>query len=211
MLIILSKKTVILIFFTVFLSIFSLNVCAYSDYNWELLKSNSKYILQTAPNNIITNYNLALSYANTGQIDKAYDIIDSFDGSINREEFNSVVQSYLKPLDRYSDNQNILLLNYAAFKKVINEDYDAAVNIFKIVIKTDPKNQWTRNHIAAAYIELEDYDNAFKYIDSALKIKDNDYSHLLKAVIYYEKGNLVKAFFEAAQAGSLVDSLLERN
>lgn len=211
MLIILSKKTVIITLITVFLFVFSLNACAYSDYNWKLLKSNSKYILQTAPNNIIANYNLALSYANTGQIDKAYDIINSFDGSINREEFNAAVQSYLKPLDRYSDNQNILLLNYAAFKEIINENYDAAVNIFKIVIKTDPKNHWTRNHIAAAYIELEDYNNAFKYINSALKIKNNEYSHLLKAVIYYETGNLVKAFLEAAQAGSLVDSLLERN
>ncbi|RCW51489.1 MULTISPECIES: lipopolysaccharide assembly protein LapB [unclassified Halanaerobium] len=206
-----KKKILIIIIFTIFLSIFSLNACAYSNFNWKLLKSNSKYILQTAPNNIIANYNLALSYANTGQIDKAYDIINSFDGSINREEFNAAVQNYLKPLDQFSDTQNILLLNYAAFKEVINENYNEAINIFKFVIRNDPKNQWTRNHIAAAYLELEDYDNAFKYINSALKIKDNNYSHLLKAVIYYEKDNLIKAFFEASQAGSLVNSLLERN
>ncbi|MGM0601682.1 MAG: tetratricopeptide repeat protein [Bacillota bacterium] len=206
-----SKKFIIATLFIIFILIFSLNVGADSNYNWDLLKSNSEFVLQTAPNNIIANYNLALAYANTGRIDRAYDIIDSVGGSIDREEFNTAVDHYLKPLDRYSDNRNILLLNYAAFKAVINKNYDAAINIFKFVRKIDPENPWTNNHIAAAYIETEDYDSAFKYINSALNIKNNEYSHLLKAVIHYEKGNLVKAFFEAAQAGSLVDSLLERD
>lgn len=202
------KRATLISIFIIFISlIISFNLNAESKYHWqELIKTTSEQ-LEENKNEIILNYTLAVAYANTGEIKKAYDIIDIFGSSVSREEFNTAVSPYLAGWNSYQDHDNLLLLNYAAFQKVINKDYQEAVSLFEYIFEIDPGNLWSINHAAAALIETEEYDQAFNYADQALSMQENEYSHLIKGVVYYEKGNYLKAVVEAASARNLFKAL----
>jgi len=188
---------------------FSLNIRAESNYNWQQLIKTTNEQLENDSRDIILNYTLAVAYANTGEIKKAYDIIDVFGSSVSRKDFNTAVSLYLENWNSYIDRDNLLLLNYAAFADIINKNYRDAVDLFKYITKIDPNNLWAYNHAAAAMIELKRYDEALEYANKALKMDENEYSHLIKGVVYYENGNYFRALIEAANSRSLFKALSE--
>jgi len=199
----------ILIIFIVLITTFSLNTAAESKYNWdELIKTTSDQ-LQQNKSDIILNYTLAVAYANIGDIKNAYNIIDVFGSSVSREDFNAAVSPYLSDWQNYRDHDNLLLLNYAAFKEVINKDYQEAVSLFEYIFEIDSNNLWALNHAAAALVEIKKYDKALDYANQALSMQENEYSHLIKGYAYYENGNYVRAIFEAASARKLFKALAD--
>lgn len=186
---------------------FTIDLKAESKYNWQELIETTKLQLTENEDDILLNYTLAVAYANTGEIKKAYDIIDIYGSSVSREDFNTAVSPYLDSWELYNDKNNLLLLNYAAFKEVINKNYQEAVSLFEYIFEIDPNNLWALNHAAASLIEINGYDQALKYADQALEMQENEYSHLIKGVVYYEKGNYFKALLEAASARNLFRAL----
>ncbi len=188
---------------------FSINIAAESNYNWQQLITTTNEQLKNDSKDILLNYTLAVAYANTGEIKKAYDIIDVFGSSVSRTDFNTAVSPYLEGWNSYENKNNLLLLNYAAFAEVINKNYSDAVDLFKYIIKLDSANLWTYNHTAAALMELERYDESLEYADKALSMSENEYSHLIKGVVYYEKGNYIRALIEAANSRSLFKAMAE--
>lgn len=202
------KKYNLIFILIIFIVIsFSSNLSAESNYNWDELIKTTNAQLENNKSDIVLNYTLAVAYANIGEIKKAYDIIDVFGSSVSREEFNTAVSPYLAGWENYQDRENLLLLNYAAFQRVINKKYQEAVNLFEYIFELDSNNFWTINHAAAALIEIKKYDQALKYADQALNMQENEYSHLIKGVVYYEKGNYFKALVEAASARNLFKAL----
>ena len=199
----------ILIIFIVLITTFSLNTAAESKYNWdELIKTTSDQ-LQQNKSDIILNYTLAVAYANIGDIKNAYNIIDVFGSSVSRKDFNAAVSPYLSDWQNYRDHDNLLLLNYAAFKEVINKDYQEAVLLFEYIFEIDPNNLWALNHAAAALVEIKKYDKTLDYANQALSMQENEYSHLIKGYAFYENGNYVRAIFEAASARKLFKALAD--
>lgn len=203
------RKLLIFLLLIVLLLNFNLNIKAESNYNWQQLIKTTNEQLKFDSSDIMLNYTLAVAYANTGEIKKAYDIIDVFGSSVSREDFNAAVSLYLDDWNSYIEKDNLLLLNYAAFADVINKEYSDAVDLFKYIIEIDPDNLWAYNHAAAAMIELERYDEALDYANMALKMEENEYSHLIKGVVYYENGNYFRALIEAASSRSLFKALAE--
>lgn len=197
----------ILSIITVIIVAFTLTTAAESSYNWEELINTTQKQLDQDKKDIVLNYTLAVAYANTGEIKKAYDIIDVFGSSVSREDFNTAVSPYLTDWEDYRDQNNLLLLNYAAFREVINKDYREAVSLFEYIYEIDSNNLWALNHAAAALIEIKEYEQAISYADQALSIQKNEYSHLIKGYAFYENGNYFKAAMEAAQARNLFKSL----
>lgn len=204
-----KKKFLIIILIIITAAVFSQNICAESRYNWQELIKNSREQIGENNSDIMLNYTLAVAYANTGEIVKAYDIIDVFGSSVSREEFNTAVSPYLNDWEDYKNQDNLLLLNYAAFRDVINKNYRDAVAIFEYIFEIDPDNLWALNHAAAALMEIEEYDKSLEYANQALSMQENEYSHLIKGVVYYEKGNYVKALLEAASSRRLVKALAD--
>jgi tetratricopeptide (TPR) repeat protein len=186
-----------------------MTTAAESRYNWEDLIKNTQSQLDQNKTDIVLNYTLAVAYANTGEIKKAYDIIDVFGSSVSREDFNAAVSPYLKDWENYKDHDNLLLLNYAAFREVINKDYKEAVSLFEYIYQIDSKNLWALNHAAAALIEIKEYKQALAYADQALSMQKNEYSHLIKGYVYYENGNYFRAALEAANARNLFKELAD--
>jgi len=199
----------ILIIFIVLITTFSLNTAAESKYNWDELIKTTRDQLQKNKSDIILNYTLAVAYANIGDIKNAYNIIDVFGSSVSREDFNTAVSPYLSDWQNYRDHDNLLLLNYAAFKEVINKDYQEAVLLFEYIFEIDPNNLWALNHAAAALVEIKKYDKALDYANQALSMQENEYSHLIKGYAFYENGNYVRAIFEAASARKLFKALAD--
>lgn len=199
----------ILIVISIVLITFSLNTVAESKYNWEELIKTTNDQLQQNKSDIVLNYTLAVAYANIGDIKNSYNIIDVFGSSVSREEFNTAVSPYLSDWENYKDHDNLLLLNYAAFKEVINKDYQEAVSLFEYIFKIDSKNLWSLNHAAAALVEIKKYDKAIDYANQALSMQENEYSHLIKGYAFYENGNYVRAIFEAASARKLFKALAD--
>ena len=188
---------------------FSLSTAAESRYNWAELIENTKIQLEQNKSDIVLNYTLAVAYANTGEIKKSYDIIDVFGSSVSRDDFNAAVSPYLQEWENYRDSDDLLLLNYSAFREIINKDYKKAVSLFEYIYQIDPDNLWALNHAAAALIETEKYDQALSYADQALAIQENEYSHLIKGMAYYENGNYFRAALEAANARNLFKALVD--
>lgn len=188
---------------------FSFNVAAGSKYNWQELIETTSSQLEKNKSNIFLNYTLAVAFANIGDIANAYKIIDVFGSSISREDFNAAVSPYLSDWQNYKDYDNLLLLNYAAFKKVINKDYQEAVLLFEYIFEIDPNNLWAINHAGAALVEIKEYKKALAYANQALSMQENEYSHLIKGYCHYENGNYVRAILEAASARKLFSSLAD--
>jgi len=186
-----------------------MNTAAESSYNWIELIKNTQIQLNQNKTDIVLNYTLAVAYANTGEIKKAYDIIDVFGSSVSRDDFNAAVSPYLKEWENYKNHDNLLLLNYAAFREIINKNYKKAVSLFEYIYKIDSNNLWALNHASAALIEVKEYEQALAYADQALAMQKNEYSHLIKGYIYYENGNYFKAAIEAANARELFKALAD--
>lgn len=197
----------ILIIISLLTILFNATTAAESKYNWEQLINTTQKQLAENESDIVLNYTLAVAYANTGEIKNAYDIIDVFGSSVSREDFNTAVSPYLADWENYQNSDNLLLLNYAAFREVINKDYREAVSLFEYIFKIDPENLWALNHAAAALIEIKKYDQALNYADQALSMQENEYSHLIKGYAYYENGNYFRAVMEAASARNLFKAL----
>lgn len=204
-----KKNLLILIIITILLLSFSLTTTAESRYNWEELIETTKIQLEKNKNDIILNYTLAVAYANTGEIKKAYQIIDVFGSSVSRKDFNTAVSPYLAEWENYKNHDDLLLLNYAAFKEVINKNYQEATSLFEYIFEIDPDNLWALNHAAAALVEVPRYDKALQYANQALKMQENEYSHLIKGYVYYEQGNYFKALMEAANSRNLFKALAD--
>lgn len=202
-----KKKLLILIIISLLTILFNSTTAAESKYNWEQLINTTQKQLKENESDIVLNYTLAVAYANTGEIKNAYDIIDVFGSSVSREDFNTAVSPYLADWENYQNSDNLLLLNYAAFREVINKDYREAVSLFEYIFKIDPENLWALNHAAAALIEIKKYDQALNYADQALSMQENEYSHLIKGYAYYENGNYFRAVMEAASARNLFKAL----
>lgn len=202
-----KKKLLILIIISLLTILFNATTAAESKYNWEQLINTTQKQLAENESDIVLNYTLAVAYANTGEIKNAYDIIDVFGSSVSREDFNTAVSPYLADWENYQNSDNLLLLNYAAFREVINKDYREAVSLFEYIFKIDPENLWALNHAAAALIEIKQYDQALNYADQALSMQENEYSHLIKGYAYYENGNYFRAVMEAASARNLFKAL----
>jgi len=153
---------------------------------------------------VIYNYNLAISYANLGEITNSQNTLDKIERKFGKNKFNKIVYPYIKEID-YNNTENLLDLNYAAFYYLINENYTESSKYFNQIITIEPKNVWAINYLAGNYIILEKYKIAENLLIKADNIKSNEFTNLLYGYIYYEKGNYLKAFSKFSKTGNLIE------
>lgn len=177
------------------------NAEAKKNVDWIKLQKESQYILQKNNSDIMANFHYIISLSNIGMIEEAYNHIDYIKENISLEDLNKTLAPHIDKLD--DDPDNILFLNYAAFSATLNSEYEKSIPYFKRLIELEPDNIWIRNFLAVTYLELREYNQAKKEISKTLKIKNNNYSHLILAVIYYEKGDYINALIELGRSGDL--------
>ncbi|MCF8002119.1 MAG: hypothetical protein K9K76_09705 [Halanaerobiales bacterium] len=182
---------------------------AVKEPDWYALKEKSQNILENEPKDIMANYNLTISLVNLGDIKAAYNNINKLGSDFEEKYFIKRITPYLYDIAKYQDN--ILILNYAAFYGVIVEDYNFSIKYFNKILKLTPENYNIRNFLSASHLELKEYDIAIEEAKKALETKDNEFSHLLLGAIYYEKGNVLKALNQLSKSGSLGREILNNN
>lgn len=202
-----NKITLIIIISIILL--FTLAASASEDPNWSDLREKSYKKIEQAPNNIQANYDYLISLVNLGEIKSAYNTIDKFEDNFDEKKFAKKITPYFQELVKCP--KNILILNYTAFYGVVVKDYELSIKYFDRILDLTPENYNIRNFLAASYIELEKYDLALREANRALVTKDNEFSHLLLGVIYYENGNFLKAISEFSKSGSLGREILNNN
>lgn len=174
--------------------------------NWEQVRKSNNRVLEYRPDDVKANFEYSIALANLGLIEEAYEHFELIEDEISLGKFNRKIHPIIKDLEVSSSN--ILLLNYAAFSSSINSKHEQSIPFFKRILELEPENIWIRNFMAATYIELENFEKAKKEVDTAIEIKDNKYSHLVLAYIYYETGHLIKAFVELGRSGDLANRIL---
>lgn len=185
----------------------SFSVSAVEQPDWHNLKQKSLNQLEENPKDIKLNYNYLISLVNLGEIEAAYNTINNLENNFDEKKFIDTISPYLKELVKYPDN--ILLLNYAAFYGIIVKEYEISIKYFHEILKLKPHNYNIRNFLGATYIELEEYENAIKEINKVLESENNEFSHLLLGIIYYENKNILKAINEFSKSGSLGRRILK--
>ncbi len=202
--------TIIIISFFIFYCTIHIN---YADchlkaktIDWNSLKQKNKEIIAQNPENVMANFELIVAMSNLGEIKNAYNLINEIGEKIPINKFDNEIKPYLIKLEK--DRYNLLLLNYAAFYKLIKSEYGEAINYYKRISTLDPHNIWIMNFMASCYIEINDYEHAEKLILESQQICDSDFSHLLRGLIYYKKGKIVEALIELSKSGELFGVLL---
>ncbi|MFW6015339.1 MAG: tetratricopeptide repeat protein [bacterium] len=157
-------------------------------------------------NDIFNNFKYSVALANLGRVEEAYDHFDYMGDKISSDKFNKVIEPYLKKLEKKPDD--ILLLNYAAFAASINNQYQESVKYFNEILSIKPENIWIMNYKALALLELKEYDRAEKLCNKTIKIKDNQFSHLILGMVYYKRGETLKALIQLGKSGDLAKRVI---
>lgn len=199
-----NKKYIILMIsiFIIFIMTESAYMVDWQDYKEQNINNLKNDI--SLKKEVIYNYNLAISYANLGEITNSQNTLDKIERKFGKNKFNKIIYPYIKEID-YNNTENLLDLNYAAFYYLINENYTESSKYFNQIITIEPKNVWAINYLAGNYIILEKYKIAENLLIKADNIKSNEFTNLLYGYIYYEKGNYLKAFSKFSKTGNLIE------
>lgn len=198
------------------LGIFNTPSISKSKYHSEwkkLIKTNQKLIKKEKKDkvkNIEAHFHLAVGYANVGKIDlakKEFDLLDEIDDKKEEKKIKKLITDYEKQLNKTSNDYR--LLNYLGFAYYADHDYKSSLQIFKKIVKKDPKNIWSHNYLATVYGKLEKYDQAEKVLKTSMKIKDDNHTHFLLGAIYYKQGNIFKALYHVGKSGNVSTKLLD--
>ncbi|MCK8828212.1 tetratricopeptide repeat protein [Natroniella acetigena] len=153
-------------------------------------------------------YELAVAYANLGEIEKVNDIFDYLDEEVEdyEEKIEEMIEDYQVKLA--SNPDHIELLNYLAFAYYINRDYQEAEDKFERVIELDPKNIWSYNYLAVVNYKLEDYDRAEENLKYSLELEKNPYTHFLLGANYHKQRNYFRAVYHISRGRRAVSIFL---
>ena len=188
------------------LPVLGTNDIVYSKINWDEILKESQYILKENERDILANFRYSIALANLGLIIEALEYFDYIKEFISLPEFNSRINPYLEQVNEKSTD--IMLLNYTAFSAVINGNYRESLVFFNRILEIEKENIWIRNLLAATYLELAEYDNSKREAKKALEIKENNYSHLILAIVHYKTGNYISSLFELHSSGDLAKRVI---
>ena len=84
----------------------------------------------------------------------------------------------------------IIIFGYVYYKHAQSNSYEQNIKSFKVLLKQDPHNCFYMQQIAAYYSFLENFDEAIKYYNEAIKTCPNDNLSIFQlGVCHYIQGN----------------------
>ncbi len=197
-------KTIIIILAVVILM--AGNVKSVAEDQWKKVIQESESVLAESSGDVETRFKLAVAYANLGNLEKTMDeleILQQQEGGQQTWEFiNKYEHCYLVNQD------DLMTLNYLAFAYYIGYQYSRSKVFFEKIIELNSEDIMAYNFLALVHGSLDEYDEAFKIIQQARNIKENQFSHLVLGMIYYKQGNMFKAMWHLGRAGKLAAGLM---
>lgn len=161
----------------------------------------NKQTLELNPESATANFELAMSYAYSGLIEKGWatlKVIPDYDPDFAPK----VVKKYTQKIEE--EPQEWRHHFKLAFGYYFQKNKEAAIDEFKKGLELDPDNVWIMGFIALVYGDLGKTDDALAYCKKALKIEPNATAiHFLIAEAYRRKGDYWKAVKHVAKVGRL--------
>ncbi|GAB6100757.1 hypothetical protein JCM16358_26360 [Halanaerocella petrolearia] len=173
---------------------------------WKEVVDSSQQLITQNQAQLQTKYELAVAYANLGQIKKANKLFDELDQKDWEQKLEKLITDYEKRIDQKEDIQ---LLNYLAFSYFIDDQYKESEKLFNNIVKLDKNNIWSYNYLAITQHKQEKYNQAQDMLEKSLEITDNEYTHFLLGVNYYKQGNIFKAMYHVAKGKEAADLFLD--
>ncbi|TDX53256.1 tetratricopeptide repeat protein [Orenia marismortui] len=202
------RKIVILLL--IYLLIFSTNSLAVSKFydEWESIAQEKFILVQQGRSKLVTEYELAVAYANLGEIEEATKIFRNLkEEEVQIEVLQEMIPKYEAALEK--ESPPIIAANYLAFAYYISKDYEKSEEKFDLIIDLDPKNIWGYNYRAVVQHKLKEYDKAHQSLMKSLKLDDNEYTHFLLGANYYKTGNIFKALYHVGRGRKAADLFLD--
>lgn len=153
---------------------------------------------EQAPTSNEVMFDLAMSYAYSGQILKGWNLLKT----IPKEYAPTVIKTYSGLMK--SDTKEWRYPFKCAFGYFFIGEKKQAINLFKKVIEIKPDQVWAYGFIALIYGEMGDVDIAMQWSHKGLKIEPNATAiHFLLAEGHRKKKQYYKAFKRLLNVGRL--------
>lgn len=153
----------------------------------ELALNLNTYQEQPSSNAVI--FDLAMSYAYTGQVDKGWELLKT----IPLDYSEVVISKYTAKIQTNPKNwKNYFKL---AFGYYFNKQVSLSIQQFQNVIELDPENVWAYGFIALIYNEQDQPNQAIDFCKKALAIEEDATAiYALQGLAYLKKKRLFKAY-----------------
>ena len=155
----------------------------------------------TITQNATTIFDLAMSYAYSGQIEKGWNMLKKIP-DYDSNYAPKVLKKYSQLINK--DPNNWKYHFKIAFGHYFHKDKENAIKSFHDVLNIDPNHIWAMGFIALIEGERNNTDTAIKYCKKALKIEKNATAiHFLLAEGYRRKEDYMSAFKHILIVGKL--------
>ncbi len=161
------------------------------------VEQNEALYEQYPTHNDVT-FDLAMSYAYSGQILKGWNTLKTLDKSYSADivvQYESAIQN------NAGEWRNHFKLAFGYF---FQGEKQRAIDSFHDVLRLEPTQVWALGFIALVYGEMGEVDTAISYCHKALKIEPNATAvHFLLGEGYRKKRMYFKAFKQFLKVGRL--------
>lgn len=170
---------------------------------WERLLSDSQKAVRGDPSQDDDPQDLfwlAVAAANLGRLDESTDSFRELQkADPERKVVHKLVADCRAVLSQ--DPDNLQALNGLAFVAYANEDFAQAASYFQQLVRIEPSNPWTRNYLGFSLGKSGRLDEAISVLEEGRRrFPDNEFTHFLLGLAYYQKGWVVRALGELAKA-----------
>lgn len=127
--------------------------------------------------------------------DKVINEIEKAKVLITENRIDAALENFNKIIEKYKDSAGIAIVNlYVGNCYALKDDYEKAIDFYKLAVKEYPKNKELIISIGNAYNNLNQYDNAMEWFKK-LPFEEIDNINTLYniGVIYYNKANYDEA------------------
>ncbi len=162
----------------------------------ELEKNQQLYNSYPTKNEVI--FNLAMSYAYTGQVVKGWKKL-----KLVSDEYAETVVTKYGQLSKSDPTEWRHPFKYA-FGLFFQKEKERAIEQFKRVIEIKPNEVWAYAYIALVYGEMGDSEKCLEYCKKALKVEKNATAvYVLQAEAYRREKKYLKALKSTLTYGRL--------
>lgn len=189
-----------------FIPIAFVETAAAEESFWLTQLHTARQLLETDPNNLDHQFRLATAQAMLGRVEESMETFETLTSLGADDGYARVIVERYGGKPEYEND--LLIQTFLAFAYYVDKDYPNSVKAFDRVIELDPLNPWPLNYQGFSLYQCGQLDVAVVRLQKSLRLQpNNQYTHLLLGLAYYEQGHYLKALAEFAKAPGAIKKI----
>jgi len=173
---------------------------------WQTQVNTARQLLQTDSNNLDHQFRLATAQAMLGKVEESMSSFETLTNLGADDNYAKIIVARYGGKSEYHDD--LLIQSFLAFAYYVNKDYPSSVKAFDRVIELDPLNPWPLNYQGFSLYKCGQLDVAVLRLQKSLQLQpNNQYTHGLLGLAYYEQGHFLKAIAQFAKAPGVIKKI----